>query len=118
MSTWKEISADLIGQPCAMTDTHGQQDKDCQLVATEAHHGIFSRNVRWQKWIDNPLNAVPSCHNCNSKRVADNFASRLRWFERQLSKHGKRKLRAWLEAAPEPIKWRDAYRQFWKLVSE
>lgn len=118
--TWAELSAGIRAnrQPCLILNRQGNPDKQCEIVATEAHHGIFGRNVRFQDWLDNVINACPSCNTCNTKRIADNHVSRDRWFRHQLRAHGKKKMRAWLAEAPEEITWRDDFRRYWEEVNK
>ncbi|MBX3046949.1 MAG: hypothetical protein KF698_08145 [Anaerolineales bacterium] len=118
-AAWGRISEAIRShrQPCLMRNQTGEIDKDCQNIATEAHHGIFSRNYRFEDWIDNEINACPSCHNCNTKRVADNYISRLAFFEEQVARFGKHKVSAWLEAAPEEIQRRPDHKSMLEMVS-
>src|SRR3990167_5671948 len=107
--SWAELSAGIRQnrQPCLMLNRRGNPDKQCLMVASEAHHGIWHNETRYATWLANPINACPSCSNCNTKRIADNHLSRARWFRHQRRAYGKKKMRAWLALAPEEITWRE-----------
>ena len=69
----------------------------------EAHHAIFSRSKNHPEY-DSVYNMVMLCHKCNTNRELDNRPGRV-WAVLFLAKkHGKDKMREWLESLRETHK--------------
>jgi len=110
---WNALSEKLLPShpTCLVFNATGNVDKGCQIKATEGHHGIVSRNVRFEKWVDDECNWTPACHNCNTRRVGDAFAARMHQLDYKLLTGRRKQLIAWLNAAPAKMKLDPGFRK-------
>jgi hypothetical protein len=80
---------------------------------------LFSRDVRFEKWLNHPLNAQPACANCNAAtKVADNWANAVKHFESLVEAGYGEKLREWLDAAPAKLKLDDRWKYYMRELGK
>lgn len=112
---WNTISQSIRdkGLPCKVIGADGKTNKNCTILATQAHHVLFPRDVRWEKWLSNSLNAQPACANCNAgTKTADNWVNADTHFRELVMQGYGEELRAWLLDAPAKVKLSDRWRYY------
>lgn len=116
MTSWNQLSESIRAnrQPCLVLGSDGKPDKNCKIVASQAHHVLFSRDVRFKDWLNDPINAQPACENCNAgTKMADNWMNSRIWFENLIRDPKKRKyLYGWLRRAPAKKKIGDPWEYY------
>src|SRR3990167_5141883 len=108
---------------CEVRNSDGEVDAGCTFRFEESHHGIFEgqkseTRKEWRFFLDHPINHCPACHSCNVKRVGDPEKARDLRLNHQLKNYGVAQMKAWLASAPDEIKTRHTWKNYWKVVSE
>jgi len=81
------------------------QGEHCTGAAIEGHHGLHGRrdgDPEIKQHVDNILNFVPSCHECNFLRHADNEWEQS--FDWLVDRHGIQRIAEWAGEFPEHVK--------------